>query len=115
MRFALNVSEQDDKFLVKAEVPGIPTEDLDISLTDNVLTIKGESHLETEKEGERYHLRERRFGSFMRSFSLPTAVEGDKIAATYDDGILTVEVPKAEEVKPKKISVIAKKLLGKKE
>lgn len=114
MSLALDVAEQDDKFLVKASIPGVAPEDIDISLSDNVLTIKGESRQETEKEGEKYHLRERRFGSFMRSLTLPNTVKGDEVEATYEDGVLTLAIPKAEEVKPKKIEVVAKKLLGKK-
>jgi len=114
MNLEMDVAEQDGKFLVKASVPGIAPEDLDVSLSDNVLTIKGETHTETEKEEETYHLRERRSGHFMRSFSLPTAVKEEEIEAIYENGVLTLEIPKAEEVKPKKIEVAVKKLLGKK-
>lgn len=114
MHLDLDVAEQEGKFLVKASVPGIAPEDLDISLSDNVLTIKGETHTETEKEEETYHLRERRSGRFMRSFSLPTLVKEEEIEATYENGVLTLEIPKAEEVKPKKIEVAVKKMLGKK-
>lgn len=96
---ALDVAEQEDKYIVKASVPGIKPEDVEITLTDNVLTIKGET-----KE-ENYHLRERRFGSFMRSIALPNSVDADKIEAVNEHGVLTLTLPKAEAVKPKRIEV----------
>lgn len=114
MHLDLDVAEEDGKFLVKASVPGIAAEDLDISLSDNVLTIKGEMHTETEKEEKTFHLRERRTGRFMRSFTLPTPVKEEEIEATYENGVLTLEIPKAEAVKPKKIEVAVKKLIGQK-
>ena len=109
MNLDVDVVEQEHKFLVKASVPGIDPEDLDISMSENVLTIKGETHTETEKEEETYHLRERRSGRFMRSFTLPTPVKEEEIEATYENGVLTLEIPKAEEIKPKKIEVAVKK------
>ena len=79
-------------------------------LTDNVLTIKGEMRADKEINEENYHLRERRFGSFVRSVTLPTAVDADKIEAVNENGVLTLTLPKAEAVKPKKIEV--KKLVN---
>ena len=105
LRLAVDVSETDDSFIVKASLPGINPEDLDISMTDNVLTIKGEIKMEEEKEGEKYHIRERRFGRFMRSLTFPVPVDADKIEATYENGVLTLVLPKAEEAKPKKIEI----------
>ncbi len=106
-RLAVDVVENEDNFIVQASVPGIKPEDLDISLSDNVLTIKGEFKAQEEKEGEKYHIRERRFGRFMRSLSLPVPVNADKIDAVYENGVLTLTLPKAEEVKPKKIAIKA--------
>ena len=100
----LDVIETEDEFIVKASIPGINPDELDISLTDNVLTIKGEIKVE-EAEDARYHLRERRFGMFQRSISLPVPVNADKVEAMYENGVLTLRIPKAEEVKPKHISI----------
>lgn len=102
---ALDVSENQDEFIVKASLPGIDPEDLEITFTNNTLTIRGETREEKEEEGERYHLRERRYGTFSRSITLPAGIEGDKIDARYKDGVLKLHLPKGEEVKPKKISV----------
>lgn len=102
---ALDVTEDDDNFVVKASVPGINPDDLEITLTDNVLTIKGERKEEKEVDEEHYHLRERRFGTFSRSITLPVKVNEDKIEATCENGVLTLNVPKAEEIKPKRITI----------
>ncbi|HHB89844.1 MAG TPA: Hsp20/alpha crystallin family protein [Anaerolineae bacterium] len=101
----LDVIETEDEFIVKASIPGIDPNELDISLADNVLTIKGEIKAEEEAEDVRYHLRERRFGMFQRSISLPVPVDADKVEAVYEHGVLTLHIPKAEEVKPKHISI----------
>ncbi len=101
----LDVSETEDAFLVKASIPGVNPDDIDISLTDNVLTIKAEIKAEKEIEEAQYHLRERRFGVFSRSITLPTAVDADNVEATYENGVLNLTIPKAEEVKPRKIEV----------
>jgi HSP20 family protein len=105
LRLALDVSENESDFIIKASVPGINPEDLDISFSDNMLTIKGEIHEEHTDENERFHLRERRVGQFMRTLSLPVAVNADNIDANYENGVLTLTLPKAEETKPRKISV----------
>lgn len=105
MRLALDVSENDENYTVHASVPGINPDDLDISFSENTLTIKGETKAEEVNEGEKWHLRERRFGSFMRSITLPTAINADAINANFENGTLTLTLPKAEEVKPRRISV----------
>ncbi|HFQ93715.1 MAG TPA: Hsp20/alpha crystallin family protein [Anaerolineae bacterium] len=105
----LDVAENDDAYIVKASVPGINPENLDITLSDNVLTIKGEFEEDKEIEEEQYQIRERRMGSFARSVTLPVAVVADKVEATYEDGVLTLTVPKAEEVKPRHIQIKARK------
>jgi HSP20 family protein len=102
---ALDVAEKDDAYIVKASLPGVNPEEVDITLTDNVLTIRGETKADNEIKQENYHLRERRFGSFMRSVTLPNAVDADKIEAVNENGVLTLTLPKAESVKPRKIEV----------
>ena len=93
------------QIVVKAEVPGIDAKDINISVTGDVLTIKGEKKSEREEKEENYHLVERSYGSFSRSLVLPAAVDLDKIEAKYDKGVLTVTCPKKEEVKPKAIEI----------
>lgn len=102
---ALDVLETEDEFVVKASLPGINPDDLDITFDNRLLTIKGEFKKEEEKHTERYHLRERRFGEFSRSVSLPTTITAEAIQANYETGVLTLHLPKAEEVKPKRIPV----------
>jgi HSP20 family protein len=101
----LDVSETEDAFIVKASIPGIDPDDLEINLHDNILTIKGESTFEDEEETQQYHLRERHFGSFMRSIALPTAIDRDEIGATCENGVLTLHLPKSQESRPRRISV----------
>jgi HSP20 family protein len=105
---ALDLFQDKDSLTVKAELPGMKKEDIDISLHEGFLTISGErKHEEKKKAGEVY--REERYeGRFSRSVSLPSKVEADKINATYKDGVLTVVLPKAEEAKPKQIQVNVK-------
>ena len=102
---ALDVSESDDAYQVKASLPGIDPEDIDITYNANTLTIKGEIKEEKEVEEARYHVRERRFGSFSRSISLPSAIDASGIQANYDKGVLKLNLPKAEEAKPKRIEI----------
>jgi HSP20 family protein len=104
---AVDVAEAADKITVKAEVPGLEPKDIDISLTGDILTIKGEKKSEREEKKENYHLVERSYGSFSRSLKLPAAVQADKIEASYKQGVLTVTCPKQEVVKPKTIKVKA--------
>ena len=102
---ALDVVENKDDFIVKASVPGINPDDLDISYADDTLTIKGEIKSDNEAKDNQYHLRERRYGSFSRSISLPTKIKGEAIEASYQNGVITLRLPKAEEVKPKRINI----------
>jgi HSP20 family protein len=102
---SLDVSETKDDFVVKAEVPGIDAENIDISLTGDVLTIKGEKKHEKEEKEEDYHLVERNYGAFSRSVRLPAEVEPAKIKASYKNGILKVTLPKSEKVKAKKVKI----------
>lgn len=105
---ALDVAESEDNYTVKATVPGMSPDDIEITLEDDVLTLKGEIKSDEEIEEAQYHVRERRFGSFSRSIRFPTAVNGDAVEATYTDGILSLNVPKSEAVKPKRITINAK-------
>jgi len=102
---AVDVVENKDDFIVKASVPGINPDDLDISYVDDTLTIKGEVKSENEVKEDQYHLRERRYGTFSRSITLPTKIKGDAIDASYQNGVITLRLPKAEEVKPKRIAI----------
>ena len=105
---ALDVHDEKDAFTVTLEAPGLKKEDFEISFHDGVLSISGERKEEKEAKERNYFRRERYFGRFARSVSLPADVKADKIGATYKDGILAVTLPKAEEAKPKQIQVNVK-------
>lgn len=102
---ALDVAENADEFVVKASIPGINPDNLEITYNDRQLTIKGEVQEEQEVEETRYHLRERRFGSFSRSLSLPSSINSDQIKASYEAGVLTLHLPKTPEAKPRRIEI----------
>ena len=103
---AMNVSEDGDAVYVRAEMPGVKAEDLDLSIEKDTLTIAGERRSD-DGEGVSFHRREREWGAFRRSFTLPTPVESDNVKANYTDGILTVTLPKAAEARPRQITVQA--------
>lgn len=107
--FPLDVIENDGEFLVRASMAGFDPDNLEITYDNNTLTIKGELDEENvdEKEGK-FHIRERRFGSFARSVTLPELIEPDKICAESDNGVLTVHLPKKPETQPRRIEVGAK-------
>jgi len=102
---SLDVSETKNELVVKAEVPGMDAKDIDISLSDGMLTIKGEKKQEKEEKEADYHLVERSYGAFVRSVQLPKEVKADKINASYKDGVLKITLPKSEEVKKKEIKI----------
>ncbi len=102
---AVDLREEPNHFVIDVELPGMKKEDIEIHLENNVLTILGERHFETEVKKENFHRMERAYGKFSRSFSLPKRVNSEGIAAMYKDGGLQVQVPKAEEAKPKKIAI----------
>jgi HSP20 family protein len=102
---ALDISERKDAYLVTVEVPGVEPEDLDITMEDGLLTIKGERQFTSESSEQQFHRVERRYGAFRRSITLPAQVQADQIEATFDNGVLQIVVPKAEEAKPKRIQV----------
>ncbi len=105
IRLALDVCEDDNSYSVKASLPGIDPADLDISFSENTLTIQGETQAESVEENAKWHLRERSFGRFVRSIKMPATVNADDISADYEDGVLTLTLPKAEEIKPLIIAV----------
>ena len=102
---ALDVWDDKDNLFVKVELPGLKKDEINLSLHDGVLTISGERKREVEKKEGQSFRSERYFGKFQRSVTLPTAVDASKVNAAYKDGVLTVELPKAEEAKPKQIAV----------
>lgn len=102
---AVDVAETPEKMTVKAEIPGIDPQNIDISLVGDLLTIKGEKKSEREETKENYHLVERSHGSFSRAVRLPAAVDPDQIEAKYDKGVLTITCPKKEPAKPKAIEI----------
>jgi HSP20 family protein len=110
---ALDVFEKDNKLVVKAEIPGMKEEDIDVSVVGDTLTIKGERKSETEVKDEDYYRCERSYGSFFRSIPLPSAVDANKIEANYEDGVLEVTLPKTAAAKRKKVKVAAKKKAAK--
>lgn len=107
----MDVQENDDIFLVEAELPGINPDDIDITLHENTLTISGETEREETKEGERRVISERNYGKFRRSVTLPTPVKADDVEANYEDGVLRLTLPKEETAKPRQISVRPRNLI----
>jgi HSP20 family protein len=102
---SLDVSETKEKVVMKAEVPGLDPKEIDIALSDGVLTLKGEKKREREEKDENYHLVERSYGSFSRSVRLPAEVQEDKVKASYKDGVLTITLPKTERAKERAIKI----------
>ncbi len=105
---AIDMFETPDDVVVKTPVPGVKPEDIDITITGNTLTIAGEAKVEEKVKEKNYIRRERRYGRFSRSISLPSGVRGEKAEATFENGLLTLTIPKAEEAKPKVIKVKGK-------
>ena len=111
---AVDMYQTDDEVVVRAALPGFKADEVQINVTGDVLTLRGETKHEEERasspqgKDKAWHIREHRWGSFERSIALPTEVTADKAVADFENGILTITLPKAEEVKPKTISVKAK-------
>jgi HSP20 family protein len=101
----VDISEDADNYLVKAELPGLDSKDIDISVSGDMLTIKGEKKKEAEHETGSYYTRERFFGSFRRSIRLPAGVNPEKVDAAYKNGVLTISLPKSREARAKKIEI----------
>lgn len=103
---SVDIEEEDDKYLIKADLPGVDKKDIEVKLENGVLSIRGEKQTETETgKGTKRHRTERFHGTFARSFTLPEAVKADQVDASYKDGVLKLVIPKAEEVKPKAIDI----------
>ena len=105
---SVDISETKDKLVIKAELPGLDTKDVNVSISGDLLTIKGEKKKEEEEKDEHHHYMERYYGSFQRSFQLPVNVKTDKIEATFDKGVLKVTLPKTEEAQKKEIEIKVK-------
>jgi HSP20 family protein len=103
----MDVHETPDEIIVTASLPGIRAEDVDITMTGQTLSLRGEFKADNKVERDQYLYRERRYGSFHRALQLPVRVEGDRAEASFEDGVLTLRIPKAEEVKPRQIQVKA--------
>ena len=101
----VDITEEDEAYLVKAELPGFPKEEVKVDVEEGVLHLRAEHKEEKEEKKDNYHLRERRFGSFSRSFRLPDHVAADKVEASMENGVLTVKLPKTEEAAPRRIDV----------
>lgn len=101
----VDILESKDSYLIRAELPGMKKEDFHLEVNDGTLTLSGERKQESASEGTHYHRSERVNGKFARSFHLPRTVQQDGIKASYQDGILEIQVPKAEEAKPKQIAI----------
>ncbi len=104
-RPVVDTYEKDDVIVVKAELPGVSKEDISIDVKDNILTLSGERKHDEEVKEEDYYRRERFYGRFQRSFTLPEAIDPEKIEANYKDGVLEIRIPKPEAAKAKKIEI----------
>jgi HSP20 family protein len=102
---AVDVEEIGDEIVLRAELPGMKQEDIDISFNDGILTIRGERQFEKETQEKTWHRIERSYGSFVRSFTMPRSVDAGRITADYRDGVLAIHVPKREESKPRQIKI----------
>jgi len=105
---SVDMYQTDNEIVVKAAIPGVKTDDVQINVTGELLTIKGEVKEKEEVKEKAYHLREQRWGTFERSIALPTEVIADKAKAEFENGVLTITLPKAEEVRPKSINIKTK-------
>ncbi len=105
---AVNVYEDKDYLAIEAQLPGIDLNDIELSVKEQTLHLRGERKAETEKSKDGYHIREAHYGTFSRSFALPNTVNVDEVKAAYDKGVLTITIPKQEKAKPRTIQIEAK-------
>lgn len=105
---AVDIVETEDALVLKADLPDVKLEDIDVRVENETLTIKGERKFEKEEKIKGYHRIERSYGAFMRSFTVPASLEADKVSAEYKNGVLTVTLPKREEAKPRQVKVQVK-------
>lgn len=101
----VDIYDNDDNIVIKAELPGVNKEDINIDVKDRFLTLQGERSVENEIKEDKYHRKERAYGRFERVFTLPAEVDSEKIEADYKDGVLTINIPKPEKEKPRQITV----------
>lgn len=104
---AVDIFDTEEAIVLRAELPGLSTEDIEIEIDDNVLTLKGERRFQEAVDEGRFYRLERAYGHFQRSVTLPQGVKADEISADFENGVLSVRVPKADEVKPRKIAIAA--------
>lgn len=104
---AVDIKEEDDRFVIRADVPGVDRKDIDVTMADGMIVIKGERKLESQDEEKGYRRIERAYGTFYRRFSLPDSADAEKITANCSEGVLEVVIPKREAIKPKRITVKA--------
>jgi HSP20 family protein len=105
MGVPIDLRETEDQYVLQASLPGVKPEDIDVTIENNQLRIQGQIRQEEEKKGERYHLRERRFGQFQRALALPATIQADQVSCEFHDGTLTLTLPKAEEARPRRIQI----------
>jgi HSP20 family protein len=101
----IDISETDNEYKIEAELPGINQKEIDVKIDNNILTIKGKKEDVKEEKEKNYHLRERYYGAFQRSISLPNNIEPEKIKASFENGVLNISVPKSDKRTPKKIEI----------
>ncbi len=102
---AVDIYETDQELVLKAELPGVDPKDVEVRVEDNTLFLKGQRNIRKEVKEENYHRVERSYGTFSRTFALPSSIDADKVTAEYKDGVLTLTMPKREEAKPKTIKI----------
>lgn len=102
---SVDISETDAAYLVRAEIPGVKKEDVEVTIQDGMLTIQGERKQETEEKGKKFHRVERCYGSFMRSFQMPDDADAEKVTAEFKDGMLNITLTKSEKAKPRQVNV----------
>jgi HSP20 family protein len=105
---AVDISETENELILKADLPDVKLSDIDVRVENQTLTIKGERQFEKDEKTKGYHRIERNYGTFVRSFAVPTTVEADKVAAEYTNGVLTVKLPKKEAAKPRQVKIEVK-------
>lgn len=108
---AFDIHENDDNYIVQANLPGFNSDDIDVTLHDNTLTVSAENHREELREGERQLVSERRYGRFHRSIRLPETVDSERVEANFDNGVLMLQIAKSEVAKPRQIPVNSQKML----
>jgi HSP20 family protein len=104
----VEIQEEDDAFILSAELAGLKKDDIKVSVDNNRVTLKGERKTEGKKKGKGYHYSEHQYGSFTRTFEFPAEIQGSKVKASFKDGVLEVTLPKSEQAKPKEISIDVK-------